>query len=114
MPIRMRVNKDKNSRCKLCNTSYMNTPEMYDLQLANEVKSVIFTLCKGCNDELFSKTLKANCMYNHKVKDKEDMERIRRSKLKFMPEGQKWTTEENSDEEEDEVVKPKRKYKRRK
>lgn len=109
MPIRMRVNKDKNSRCKLCNTPYMYTPEMYDLQLANEDKSVIFTLCKSCVDELFNKTLKASCMYNHRIKDKEDMKRIRLHQSKFTPDGEKWTTEEIPDEEEDDVVKPKRK-----
>ena len=109
MPIRMRVNKDKNSRCKLCNTPYMYTPEMYDLQLANEVKSVIFTLCKSCNDELFQKTLKAGCIYNAKLKTKEDMQRIRLYQSKFTPDGEKWTTEEIPDVEDDNVVKPKRK-----
>lgn len=106
MPIRMRVNKDKETRCKLCDTPYMHTPEMYDLQLANKNKSVIFTLCKECVDELFNKTLKSNCMYNHRIKDKEDMKRIRLSKSKFTPKGEKWTTEEN--EEEEVVVKRKR------
>lgn len=94
MAVRMRVNKDKESKCKLCNTPYMYTPEMYDLQLANEEKSVIFVLCKDCVDEIFNKTLKAGCNYNARVKTKEDMQRIRLANNKFTPKGEEWTTEE--------------------
>lgn len=113
MPIRMRVNKDKESRCKLCNTPYLYTPELYDLQLANENKSVIFTLCKECVDELFNKTLKASCNYNAKLKTKEDMRRIRLYESKRVPKGENWKTEYVSDEEEQDEVKPVRKSKRR-
>ena len=77
--VKMKVNKNKNSRCDECNTLYKNTPEMYDLLLCGE----IFTLCKDCVDVLFQKTLKASCMYNGKIKQKEDMQRLmNNSKLK--------------------------------
>ena len=94
MPVRMRVNHDKESKCTLCGTTYMCTPEMHDLQFSNSKKSVIFTLCMECLDEIFHKTLKANCNYNSKIKNKEDMLRIRKSKEKYMPAGEKWTIEE--------------------
>ena len=94
MAVRMRVNKDKESKCKLCNTPYMYTPEMYDLQLANDEsgKSVVFNLCKKCTDEIFHKTLKASCNYNAKVKTKEDMQRVRLTNNKEM------LKEENNEE----------------
>ena len=94
MPVRMRVNHDKESKCTLCGKPYMRTKEMHDLQLSNERKSIIFTLCYDCMEEIFNKTLKATCNYNKKVKNKEDMLRIRKSKEKYMPDGEKWTIEE--------------------
>ena len=42
---------------------------MFDICIGN----TIFTLCDECIDELFRKTLKANCMVQGKVKSKEDM-----------------------------------------
>lgn len=79
MPVRMRVNHDKESKCTLCGKKYMYTKEMHDLQLSNKRKSVIFTLCYDCMEEIFQKTLKASCNYQAKLKTKEDMKRIRLS-----------------------------------
>lgn len=87
LAIQMRVNKNKESKCTLCNTPYMRTPEMYDLRLSNNRKNVIFVLCKKCVDELFQKTLKANCLYNGKLKTKEDMKRIMLSKEREIENG---------------------------
>ena len=74
MAIKMRINQNKKTRCDECNTSYKNTPEMYDIILCDEK----FSLCFDCMDILFHKTLKAGVIYNGKVKRKEDQERIKR------------------------------------
>lgn len=74
--IKMRVNKNPDAECDECSTIYKNTAEMYDLVIADTQ----FTLCKKCNDTLFQKTLRANCLYNSRLKSSEDMKRIHRSK----------------------------------
>lgn len=72
MAIKMRVNVNRESRCENCNSPWKTTPEMYDVLIVNSKT----TLCKKCSDELFNKLLKISCMYNAKVKSKEDMQRI--------------------------------------
>lgn len=72
--IKMRVNGDSSSRCDECGATWRNTAEMYDLFIFGEVH----TICHKCSETLFSKTLKASCMYNAKVKRKEDFERAER------------------------------------
>jgi hypothetical protein len=74
MAIKMRVNGNKKSKCENCSCEYKNTAEMYDLQIAD----VRFMLCKKCVETLFQKTLKASCIYNAKLKNQEDMQRLRR------------------------------------
>ena len=98
MPIKMRVNKEKESECFICKTVWQNTHEMYDLRFESKLEEIrTLTLCKTCVDELFNKTLRASCLYNGRIKSKEDMERIRRAESKFMPKGQKWTTTETTE-----------------
>lgn len=94
MPIKMREVKDKNSHCSVCKTNWSNTPVMFDIGFICDNNSHIITLCKKCSDELFQKLLRSSCNYNSKVKDKVDMERIRRSKQDEMPKGEKWSVEE--------------------
>ena len=95
MSIKMRVNKEKESECFVCKTTWQNTHEMYDLRFESKLDETrTLTLCKTHVDELFNKTLRASCLYNGRVKSKEDMERIRRAESKFMPKGEKWTTTE--------------------
>ena len=95
MSIKMRVNKEKESECFVCKTTWLNTHEMYDLRFESKLEETrTLTLCKTCVDELFNKTLRASCLYNSRIKNKEDMERIRRAESKFMPKGQRWTTTE--------------------
>lgn len=74
--IKMRVNTNTNSACDECGTKYNDTLEMYDLVLCGTQ----YTLCKDCVEVLFRKTLRADCMYNAKLKRPEDLKRIRRSK----------------------------------
>ena len=95
MSIKMRVNKEKESECFVCKTTWLYTHEMYDLRFESKlVETRTLTLCKSCVDELFNKTLRASCLYNGRVKSKEDMERIRRAESKLIPKGEKWTTTE--------------------
>lgn len=72
MPIKMRVNNNKESVCEECKTLWKNTPEMYDMLIVdNKV-----TLCKKCFEELFRKSLKISCMYNSRIKSNEDLRRV--------------------------------------
>lgn len=71
--IRMRVNKDESSVCKVCNASHNNSLELFDISFTDKH---IITICDKCNEILFNKTLKANCMVNHRLKDKHDMKVI--------------------------------------
>lgn len=72
--IKMRVNNHKDSECDFCNEKWKNVPEMYDMMLLDD----IYTICKRCTQELFMKILKADCLYNGKLKSAEDIARERR------------------------------------
>ena len=69
----MRVNQKELSKCQECGIRWKNTKEMYDIQICDSK----FTLCFDCIDKIFHKVLKADCMYNSKVKSQEDLERVR-------------------------------------
>lgn len=76
--IKMRVNTKTETVCDQCKTSYNDTREMYDILIFGD----IYHICYSCNEELFSKCLKASCFYNSKVKKKEDINRARREDIK--------------------------------
>lgn len=67
--IRMRVNKQSNLSCEVCGKSKEQSLEMFDLMIG----SVIHTLCDQCVEKVFSKTLSATCIVNHKIKSKKDL-----------------------------------------
>ena len=69
----MKVNKHKESICENCGEKWKNVPEMYDIMIFNEVH----TICKICNQELFTKILKADCLYDARLKSSEDITRKR-------------------------------------
>lgn len=69
MAIRMRSNNDKDSFCCECGQERKKVLDMFDLNVGGE----IFTICDLCNEELFRKTLKANCYTNGRTKTKEDI-----------------------------------------
>lgn len=71
--IKMRINNDKNSICQNCGEKWKNVLEMYDIMIFDE-RHII---CKSCNQELFTKILKADCLYNSKLKSSEDVARKR-------------------------------------
>ena len=70
--IKMRVNKNPDSVCDICHSSRKSVLDMFDLSLNGNIT----TLCDVCNSELFSKTLKADCYTNHRLKDKHDIKVI--------------------------------------
>ena len=73
--IKMKENKNKESNCSCCNTNWKDTPQMIDIMVN---KNEIFSLCKKCYETMFQKLLKVSCMYDSKIKTKEDETRIRR------------------------------------
>lgn len=74
--VRMRVCTDTSSMCDECRTRWPNTREMYEIMLFGQKRRI----CKRCSDALFQKLLKASCMYDGKVKTKEDKERQRKER----------------------------------
>lgn len=73
--IKMRVNKDGDDiRCQCCNQSRKNSLEMFDIMVGD----TYLRICDQCNETLFSKTLKATCMVNRKLKSPADMAVIRK------------------------------------
>lgn len=75
--IKMRVNKNKNEKCSCCEAKWIDTSEMIDVMINENQK---FSLCKKCYDSLFQKLLKVSCMYDSRLKTKEDQQRAYREK----------------------------------
>lgn len=78
--IKMRVNKDKESNCFSCGVNWKNTAEMYDLAIGYK-KTRILPLCRNCVNELFVKSLKAERMYDSKIKSQQDLRRAENEAL---------------------------------
>lgn len=76
--IKMRVCKDKHSVCDSCNCKFLETEEMYQIMIGEKC----FCLCRKCSNILFTKQLKADCLYNSKLKSPEDINRIMRANAK--------------------------------
>lgn len=74
MPVKMRVCSDPEVICSNCGAKYADTREMYDIMLFGKK----YNICYFCNDQVFKKSLRASCLYNSKVKKKDDLERARR------------------------------------
>lgn len=79
MAIKMRINQNKKSICDECGCVYQDTKEMYTIKICGTT----FDLCSMCIDTIFKKTLKADCIYNQKLKNKEDMKRVEREIEKY-------------------------------
>ena len=73
MKIKMRVNKSKNDdseiKCASCGKNKNQVLNMFDLKIGN----IIVQICDECNQDLFSKTLKANVFVNERLKSKRDI-----------------------------------------
>lgn len=73
MAIKMRNNKDSDSRCCECGDHRSDVLDMFDLCIGGHV----FTICDVCNEILLQKTLRAECNKNARVKTPEDMRVMR-------------------------------------
>ena len=89
MAIRMRVNRDRESHCCECLKVWNDVSEMYDIQAGGNA----FIMCRKCMETLSGKLLRASCLYNGRLKTKEDMERIRREGMETLPKGHLTVTE---------------------
>lgn len=70
MAIRMRINKDRDAKCKVCGATRKNSLELFDIAFTD--KNII-TICDLCTGVLLNKTLKATCGVNGKIKSRADM-----------------------------------------
>lgn len=87
MAIKMRVNYDTESVCENCGRKYIQTEVMHDVFIVDKS----YVLCYDCIDVLFHKVLTAQCNWNGKTKDKNDMIRINNANARKYP---KLTVEE--------------------
>lgn len=72
--IKMRNNTKPSAICCECGKRQRNVLNMFDICIGGQ----IFTICDRCNEQLFSKTLSAECYKNHRVKSQQDMAIIRK------------------------------------
>lgn len=85
MAIKMRNNTKLNSVCCECGDSQKEVLNMFDLCIGGQ----IFTLCDSCNEQLFKKTLSAECYKNGRVKSQQDIAIINRRKSKLREQNEK-------------------------
>lgn len=80
MAIRMRNNKNADSVCCECGLERSKVLDMFDIGIGDN----IITICDMCNEDLFYKTLRAECAKNSRVKTPHDMQIIReRSRVSY-------------------------------
>ena len=77
--IKMRTNKSDNPICKVCGHTRKNSLELFDIAFTPKH---IITICDACVDDLFNKTLKANCQVNAKLKSQKDLAIIQNRRVK--------------------------------
>lgn len=70
MDIKMRTVKDQDAVCKICGATRKESLEIFEIMFTEKAK---LTLCDLCNEKLLSKTLRASCNVNNKLKSKADM-----------------------------------------
>lgn len=78
MYIKMRTIKvDTKATCDICGATKKQSLELFEIMF-NPDKKV--TICDLCNEKLLTKTLRANCMINERLKTKQDITIIRKRK----------------------------------
>lgn len=77
--IKMRNNEKPDAVCCECGETQKQVLNMFDLCIGG----TIFTICDVCNEKIFSKCLRAECMKNGRVKTKEDIHIINKRKRKL-------------------------------
>ena len=80
--VKMRVSKDRNEKCICCNKGIEQSLELFNICFGD----VIVTICDRCNDDLLTKSVRAACLVNHRVKSKRDMQIINERSKKAMKE----------------------------
>ena len=74
MAIKMRSNENLDAVCCNCGDARNEVLNMFDLCIGG----TIVTVCDVCNEQILTKTLKAECMKNERVKSGHDMTIIRK------------------------------------
>ncbi len=74
MAIKMRKNANPDSVCCECGDKRNMVLDMFDVCVGGNT----FTICDVCNEALFSKTLKAECYKNGRIKSQHDLAVIRK------------------------------------
>lgn len=69
MPIKMRLRKSKDTNCEGCGCDPNKTLDMFDLMIGE----IMITLCDECVEALMTKTLKAKCYTNGRVKQPKEI-----------------------------------------
>ena len=84
--IKMRNNTKPNAICCECGKRQNQVLNMFDLCIGGN----IFTICDACNEKLFDKCLRAECLKNGRVKSQRDMAIIhkRKSRISLRSEGE--------------------------
>ena len=77
MGIKMRQNKNQHVSCKVCGNKLEESLGMFDIAFTDKH---IITICDRCNNQLLSKSLKASCLIDSKIKSKKDQDIIARRK----------------------------------
>ena len=74
MAIKMRNNKELDSVCCECGDHRKDVLDMFDLCIGGNV----LTICDVCNEQILSKTLRAECSKNARIKTPQDMAVMRK------------------------------------
>ena len=77
--IKMRTNKSDNPICKVCGHTRKNSLELFDIAFTPKH---IITVCDNCLEDLFNKTLRANCQVNAKLKSQKDLAIIQNRRVR--------------------------------
>ena len=78
MAIKMRNNTDPDAFCCECGEGQREILNMFDLLVGD----TILTICDVCNEKILTKTLKAECFKNGRVKSHHDINIINERKRK--------------------------------
>lgn len=72
--IRMRVNNSNTAVCSSCGVRKPDIITIYDLCIGDKQNGCIVHLCAMCNDILFQKTLRANCIEHKRLKTRKELQ----------------------------------------
>lgn len=76
--IKMRTCKESDAECQVCGRTKERSLDIFEICFPGDKVNQMVSLCDLCTEQLFSKTLKATCYTNGRLKSNHDMEIIRR------------------------------------